>query len=67
MESFLDKQERGALAAGILVITLSGTALISVGEDSTRDPRAARYFGEEFAEAQRALQSQPRAEMPQAF
>ena len=67
MKTFLDKQERGALAAGLLVITLSAMGVISVGEVSPRDPRAARYFGDEFAEAQRALQSQPRAEMPQAF
>ena len=68
MKSIFGRRRRVALA---LVLLFVGAGVVSAARDtaSTRmpQPRAAKYFGEEFASAQRALADKPAAEMPQAF
>lgn len=56
------------LAVQLLSITL-GAAVAACDDARAQMPQArpAKYFGDEFAQAQRELASKPMAEMPQAF
>ena len=60
-----------ALAAVTLAVVFTALA---TGCDSAQakslasaQPQKPRYFGDEYAQAQRALKDKPAAEMPQAF
>ena len=69
MKTFFDGRPRLILAARALAITLAGIVLFHANAGPTAPAQSGetKYFGDEFADAQRALAAKPAEEAPPTF